>query len=107
VYGEVCERLASEPLVREVAPDYDWNLALRLLAALHYLAFDGRAPELERAYAGEGEVWPAFREALARESGWVARFLREQGVQTNEVQRCYGSCRRSCSPPGRREESST
>lgn len=88
--GGLCERLASEPLVREIAPDYEWNLALRLLAALHYLALDGRAPELARAFAGEGEVWPAFREALARESEWVARFLREQGMQTNEVQRCYG-----------------
>lgn len=25
-----------------------------------------------------------------RESEWVASFLREQGMQTNEVQRCYG-----------------
>jgi hypothetical protein len=88
--SELCERLASEPLVAEVAPDYEWNLALRLLAALHYLALDGRAPELACAYAGKGEVWPAFRAALERESEWVARFLREQGVQTNEVQRCYG-----------------
>ena len=57
--------MAGEPLVREVAPDFEWNFPLRLLAALHYLALDGRAPELARAYAGEGEVWPAFREALA------------------------------------------
>jgi hypothetical protein len=63
---------------------------LRLLAAVHYLALDGRAPGLARAYAGKGEVWPAFREALERESEWVGRFLREEGVQTNEVQRCYG-----------------
>jgi hypothetical protein len=89
-YGALCERLAAEPLVREVAPDFRWNLALRLLAALHYLALDGRAPGLARAYAGEGEAWPAFRETLARESKWVAHFLRKQGMQTNEVQRCYG-----------------
>lgn len=82
--------MAGEPLVREVAPDFEWNLPLRLLAALHYLALDGRAPGLARAYAGEGEVWPAFREALARESEWIVRFLREQGMQTNEVQRCFG-----------------
>jgi hypothetical protein len=54
------------------------------------LALDGRAPELARAYAGEGAAWPAFREALERESEWIMRFLREQGMQTNEVQRCYG-----------------
>jgi len=90
LYGELCERLASESLVDEIAPDWQWNLALRLLAALHYLALDGRAPELASAYAGESEVWPAFRETLEHESEWVARFLRGQGVQTNEVQRCYG-----------------
>lgn len=51
---------------------------------------DGRAPALAQAYADEREAWPAFRAALERESEWVVRFLREQGVQTNEVQRCYG-----------------
>ncbi len=90
LYYDLCERLASEPLVREVAPDFRWNLPLRLFAALHYLAIDGRAPALAQAYAGEGEVWAAFRETLERESEWIARFLREQGMQTNEVQRCFG-----------------
>ena len=50
---------------------------------------DGRAPGLARAYAGKGDVWSAFRETLELESEWIARFLREQGMQTNEVQRCY------------------
>ena len=86
----MCDRLADEPLVASLAPDLRWNLPLRLLAALHYLALDGRAPALAQAYAGGREAWPAFREALERESEWVARFLREQGMQTNEVQRCYG-----------------
>ena len=90
LYAELCEQLAEEPLVRELAPDLRWNLPLRLLAAIHYLALDGRAPELARAYAGEGEVWPAFRGTLERESERAERFLREQGMQTNEVQRCYG-----------------
>lgn len=73
-----------------MAPDLRWNLPLRLLAALHYLALDGRAPALAQAYAGERAVWPPLRETLERESEWIARFLREQGMQTNEVQRCYG-----------------
>ena len=90
MYSNLCERLAGEPLVREVAPDFRWNLPLRLFAALHYLALDGRAPALAQAYADEREAWPVFREALEREAEWVARFLREQGLQTNEVQRCYG-----------------
>jgi hypothetical protein len=90
LYGELCERLSADPLVAELAPDSEWNLALRLLAALHYLAPAGQAPELARAYAGEGDAWPAFRATLEREVDWVARFLREQRMQTNEVQRCYG-----------------
>jgi hypothetical protein len=86
----LCEQLAGEALVASVAPDFRWNLPLRLFAALHYLALDGRALELAQAYAGKCEAWPAFRETLRRESDWIARFLREQGMQTNEVQRCYG-----------------
>ncbi|MDX6515735.1 MAG: hypothetical protein QOH73_1401 [Gaiellaceae bacterium] len=57
---------------------------------MHYLALSGRAPELARAYAGEGEVWPAFRAALVEHRAFVSRFVDEQNVQTNEVQRCYG-----------------
>jgi len=45
-----------------------------------------------RAGAAEqtAELARSERAALERESEWVARFLREQGMQTNEVQRCYG-----------------
>ena len=90
LYAELCERCAREPLVAAVAPDLRWDLALRLLAALHYLALAGRAPDLAHAYANGGEAWPAFRAALEAEQEFVARFLREQPVQTNEVQRCTG-----------------
>jgi hypothetical protein len=67
-----------------------WELPLQLLGAMHYLALSGRAPELARAYAGEGEPWPAFRAALVEHFDFVSRFVQEQDVQTNEVQRCYG-----------------
>lgn len=76
--------------MRNVAPNLRWDLPLRLFAALHYLALDGRAPALAKAYAGEDDAWPAFRETLELEAEWVARFLREQAMQTNEVQRCFG-----------------
>jgi hypothetical protein len=62
---------------------------LQLLGAMHYLALSGQAPDLAHAYAGDGEVWPAFRAALVEHKDFVARFVREQAVQTNEVQRCY------------------
>src|SRR4051794_11753041 len=90
LYAELCERCARDPLVAAVAPDVSWDLPLRLLAALHYLALAGRAPALAAAYADGGAAWPAFRAALEHDREFVARFLREQPVQTNEVQRCTG-----------------
>jgi hypothetical protein len=90
LYAELCERCAHEPLVAAVAPDLRWDLPLRLLAALHYLSLAGRAPALAHAYADGSDAWPAFRAALEAEQEFVARFLREQAVQTNEVQRCTG-----------------
>jgi hypothetical protein len=83
LYAELCERCATDPLVGEVAPDMRWDMPLRLLAALHYLALAGRAPGLARDYG-----WPEFRAALDAEREFVSRFLRDQAVQTNEVQRC-------------------
>jgi hypothetical protein len=36
-----------------------------------------------------GWAWDGVRAALVDEREWLARFLREQPVQTNEVQRCW------------------
>ena len=71
-----------------VGEDPDWEAPLRFFAALHYLVLDGDEPELAAAYRGEAEVWPAVRATLERRREWVARFVREQPVQTNEVGRC-------------------
>jgi hypothetical protein len=57
---------------------------------VHYLVLTGRAPELAEAYACDGaDPWPLFRDVLERERDWLARFVAEQGVQTNEVQRSW------------------
>jgi hypothetical protein len=88
--AEILERCAVDPLVAALAPEPRWDLPLQLLGALHYLALSGRAPDLARAYAGEGEVWPAARAALVEQRDFVARFVAERDVQTNEVQRCVG-----------------
>src|SRR3954470_851285 len=90
LYAELCVQCAREPLVAAVAPDLRWDLPLRLLAALHYLALAGRAPALAHAYADGGNAWPAFRDALAADQEFVAGFVAEQAVQMNEVQRCTG-----------------
>jgi hypothetical protein len=56
---------------------------LRLFGGVHYLELSGDEP-----YALSGE-WDDFRRALESRQGFLARFVREQGVQTNEVQRCF------------------
>lgn len=67
-----------------------WDAPLRLLGGVHYLLLAGLAPDLARAYDGAGDPWPPFRETLAANRDWLARFVAEQQVQTNEVQRCWG-----------------
>jgi hypothetical protein len=56
---------------------------LRLFGGVHYLELAGIEP-----YALSGD-WPDFRSALESQREFLARFVREQAVQTNEVQRCY------------------
>jgi hypothetical protein len=50
---------------------------------VHYLELAGIEP-----YALSGD-WPDFRSALESQREFLARFVRDQAVQTNEVQRCY------------------
>jgi hypothetical protein len=63
--------------VDELVDEYTWRTPLQLVAALHYLVLDGRAS------------WDDWRAALTGEAAFVRRFVAEQGVQTNEVQRSW------------------
>jgi len=65
-------------VVAEVAADERWDLPLRLLAALHYLALSSGV-----------DPWDAPARVLEEHRDWVASFVTEQGVQTNEVQRSW------------------
>ena len=58
-------------------------MPLRLFGGVHYLERAGVEP-----YALSGD-WPDFRSALESQREFLARFVRDQSVQTNEVQRCY------------------
>ena len=58
-------------------------MPLRLFGGVHYLELSGVEP-----YALSGE-WEDFRRALVGQKDFLARFVQEQGVQTNEVQRCF------------------
>ena len=65
-------------MAAEVAPDDRWDLPLRLLAALHYLALSSGV-----------DPWDEPAHVLDGHREWVARFVTEQSVQTNEVQRSW------------------
>jgi hypothetical protein len=83
VYAHLARRCATEPLVDEVVGELSWDAPLRLFGGVHYLELAGIEP-----YALSGE-WDDFRAALEARRDFLARFVRERGVQTNEVQRCY------------------
>jgi hypothetical protein len=60
-----------------VVRDPRWDTPLRLLGGLHYLVLDGRAS------------WDDVDAALGEHAAFLAGFVAEQEVQTNEVQRSW------------------
>ena len=83
MYAHLARRCAAEPLVDELVDELSWDVPLRLFGGVHYLELAGIEP-----YALSGE-WDDFRAALKARREFLARFVREQAVQTNEVQRCF------------------
>jgi hypothetical protein len=79
----LARRCAAEPLVEELIDELTWDAPLRLFGGVHYLELAGLEP-----YALSGD-WDDFRSALESRRDFLARFVREQAVQTNEVQRCW------------------
>lgn len=74
----MCRRLATDDAVRPIVRDVRWDTPIRLLGGLHWLALaDGLDP------------WQSTHEVLVEKREWLARFVAEQGVQTNEVGRCF------------------
>ena len=67
----------------ELVEELSWDVPLRLFGGVHYLELAGIEP-----YALSGE-WDDFRSALEVRGDFLNRFVREQAVQTNEVQRCF------------------
>ena len=68
-------------MLDEVVGELSWDVPL--FGGVHYLELAGIEP-----YALLGD-WADFRAALDGRRDFLARFVSEQAVQTNEVQRCF------------------
>jgi hypothetical protein len=81
LYARLAREHADNPLVAEIAGNHKprWEVPLRIFGGVHYLALTGRAED----------PWSRFGDVLAEHRDWLARFVSEQPVQTNEVQRCW------------------
>lgn len=81
LYGRLAREHADDPLVDAICGDGKphWDLPLRLFGGVHYLVLSGRVPD----------AWDAFGATLAAHRAWLERFVAEQPVQTNEVQRAW------------------
>ncbi len=84
VYARLAGQLADDPgPARPILEDAaSWDLGLRLFAAVHHLVLSGSAPA---ALSGDRAD---FLAALREHGPALRRFVEEQGVQTNETQRC-------------------
>jgi hypothetical protein len=82
LYAGLARAYADSPLVAEIVGQHKprWEVPLRLFGGVHYLALAGLVEE----------PWTSFHAVLAEHGGWLARFVAEQPVQTNEVQRSWG-----------------
>jgi hypothetical protein len=82
LYAALARAHAEDPIVADIVGDHKprWEAPLRLFGGVHYLELSGvvRHP------------WPKLRGVLEANRDWLARFVAEHPVQTNEVQRCWG-----------------
>ena len=78
LYAGLCRRFADDPAVGAIITSPpSWDTPLRLLNGLHYLVLTDRAN------------WNDVDDALGEHREFLRRFVAEQTVQTNEVQRCW------------------
>jgi hypothetical protein len=82
LYAALSRALADDPIVAAIVGDHKpmWEAPLRLFGGVHYLELSGIVQH----------PWPKLRGVLEANRDWLARFVAEHPVQTNEVQRCWG-----------------
>jgi len=81
LYARLAREVADDPVVAEIVGDHRprWEAPMRLLAGVHLLALSGE----------EADPWSRFHDVLRERREWLARFVAEEQVQTNEVQRAW------------------
>jgi hypothetical protein len=82
LYASLARSLADDPVVASLVDDHEprWEAPLRLFGGVHYLELSGMVQH----------PWAKLRGVLEANRDWLARFVAEQPIQTNEVQRCWG-----------------
>jgi hypothetical protein len=82
LYAALSRSLADDPVVAAIVGEHKpmWEAPLRLFGGVHYLELSGVVQH----------PWPKLRGVLEANRDWLARFVAEHPVQTNEVQRCWG-----------------
>ena len=82
LYARLAREYADDPRLVRIAADHKprWEVPLKVFAAVHHLALTGRVED----------PWSSFGDVLESYADELARFVAEQPVQTNEVQRCWG-----------------
>ena len=82
LYASLARSLEDDPVVESLVGDHEqsWEAPLRLFGGVHYLELSGMVQH----------PWAKLRGVLEANREWLARFVAEQPIQTNEVQRCWG-----------------
>jgi hypothetical protein len=82
LYASLARSLAEDPVVEALVGDHEpkWEAPLRLFGGVHYLELSGMVQH----------PWGKLRGVLEANREWLGRFVAEQPIQTNEVQRCWG-----------------
>jgi hypothetical protein len=82
LYASLARSLADDSVVAAIVGDHQprWEAPLRLFGGVHYLELSGMVQH----------PWGKLRGVLEANRDWLARFVAEQPIQTNEVQRCWG-----------------
>jgi hypothetical protein len=82
LYASLARSLADDPVAEAIVGDHEpkWEAPLRLFGGVHYLELSGMVQH----------PWAKLRGVLEANRDWLARFVAEQPIQTNEVHRCWG-----------------